>query len=306
VAAGVVVMHVAAWAGFAGMRAEVAAADDRPRAMTRYARGVAAVEAAGAGLAALLPIGPHGGLPAGVLAIVAVLYGACLIPTLAAARRARVGSTRTVRGNVAAPRDNGPAPAAPGRHRPVPALRLPVGLLAGGALVMLFASGPTLLSVALARQLHGQGSIAGAAAAFSAGCLLSSKAVDMAGRRQLPAILAWPLWGTGMLAGWILAPYHIVGLFIAQFLSGLSMTALEGDMDTRVARQAPTGTVTTALAWSGATRALGSAASVRLVPLMVTAPAIGLASGVVAATLATGGLTTWLLIQHRKPLRYEA
>src|SRR3954471_3426477 len=60
VAAGVVVMHISAWAGFAGMRAEVNAVDASPRAMTRYALCIAAVEAAGTGLGALLPAGPDG------------------------------------------------------------------------------------------------------------------------------------------------------------------------------------------------------------------------------------------------------
>jgi hypothetical protein len=64
VAAGIVVMHVAAWAGFAGMRAEVSAVDASPHSMTRYAVGIAGVEAGGTALAALLPTGP-GGYPTG-------------------------------------------------------------------------------------------------------------------------------------------------------------------------------------------------------------------------------------------------
>ncbi len=97
------------------MRAEVAAADGRSRAMTRYARGVAAVEAAGAGLTALLPIGPHGRLPGAVLAALAIAYSTCLLPTLAVARRARVQRTSRDSGRqvAVAARTCRLAPAAP-------------------------------------------------------------------------------------------------------------------------------------------------------------------------------------------------
>ena len=90
IASSVVVMHVAAWVGFAGMRAEVSAVDASPRSMTRYALCVAAVEAAGTGLAALLPIGPDG-VPTGwPLVAVFVLYAGSLLPTYRSARRARM------------------------------------------------------------------------------------------------------------------------------------------------------------------------------------------------------------------------
>jgi hypothetical protein len=178
--------------------------------------------------------------------------------------------------------------------------QLPVGTLAGGALVMLVASGPTLLSVALATELHGQAAVAGAAAAFSAGCLLSSIAVDAVGRLRLPAGFVWPLWGIGMLVGWIAAPWHVAGLFAAQFLSGMSMTALEGGMDARVAQRARAGTVTTVLAWSAATRALGSAVAVKALPWLVAAPAVGQASGaaVVVLTAAAVGCAAVLAVRQ--------
>ena len=60
--------NVVAWTGYAGMRAEVAAADPRGSAMTWYMVAVAAIEAAGTATAALLPTGPGGaglGRPAG-------------------------------------------------------------------------------------------------------------------------------------------------------------------------------------------------------------------------------------------------
>ena len=41
-----------------------------------------------------------------------------------------------------------------------------------------------------------------------------------------------------MVIGWVLAPAHVAGLLVAQFLSGLSLTAFEGVMDARVASRA--------------------------------------------------------------------
>ena len=58
VAVAVAAANVVAWTGYAGMRAEVAAADPRGAAMTWYMVAVAAIEAAGTATAALLPTGP--------------------------------------------------------------------------------------------------------------------------------------------------------------------------------------------------------------------------------------------------------
>ena len=215
VAGGVVAMYVCAFAGFAAMRAEVAAVDARPRAMTRYAMSITAVEATGAGFAALLPIDRHRAL----LVMIIIGYGVSLVPTVRCARRARVTSS-----------------AVPARRLP-----LPVGVLAGGAVIGLLAYGPTLLSVALATELHGQSSVA-----FSAGCLLSSSLVEAVGRWRLPATLAWPMWGITMLFGWIAAPWHVAGLCVAQLMSGVGLTAFEGGMDARIAAESDPGSVTTA------------------------------------------------------------
>ena len=54
IAFGVFVMNVAAWTGYAGMRAEVAECDPGARAMVRYAVGIAAIEAVAASVAALV------------------------------------------------------------------------------------------------------------------------------------------------------------------------------------------------------------------------------------------------------------
>ncbi|WP_327001473.1 hypothetical protein OHA72_41035 [Dactylosporangium sp. NBC_01737] len=301
IAAGIVLMHVAAYAGFAAMRAEVAAVDARPQTMTRYALSIAAVEAAGAGVAALLPL--HGAC----LIAVFLVYGMSLVPTILTARRARVRDAATAGPSMPAAGVDGQVTRTARREhdrartgRP----RLPWPVLAGGGVVTLLAAGPTLLSVALASELHGHKAVAGAAIAFSAGCLLSSSAVAVVDRLRLPTQVTWPLWGVGMLVGWLLAPAHLVGLFVAQFLSGLSMTAFEGGMDARIARDAAPGTVTTVLAWSASTRALGGAVAVRLLPALVAAPAIGLTSGVAAATLGAAALSA--LVRLRLPRRRAA
>jgi hypothetical protein len=338
VAAGVVAMNVVAWAGYAGMRAEVAAVDVRPAAMTRYATGVAAIEAAGAGVAGLLPIGPGDTLHDPLLLGAVAVYAASLIPQFLTARRALVPSARQARAEGSSGRHSPyrralsptmteglPSDARPpswmprhrrgwGRRRArsqhrrpelrpgLPAtlqatlhaaLPGPLGALIAGAVVMLLASGPTKLSVALSAELHGNASVVVAAAAFTAGCLLASVAVDLAPRLRLPNAVTWPLWGVGMLIGWIAAPWHLAGLVLAQFLSGLSLTAFEGAMDARVAQEARPGEVTTALAWSASIRAMGSAVAVRYLPLIVAAPAVGTLSGVAAAFLAVGGAVAW-------------
>jgi hypothetical protein len=177
---------------------------------------------------------------------------------------------------------------------------LPLRLYAAGGLVMFLGSGPTLLSVALATELHGRTAVAGAALAFSVGALVSPVAVDLVTRLRLPPVVAWPLWAAGMVAGWVLAPVHVTGLFVAQFLSGLSLTAFEGVMDARVAGRAEPGTVTTALAWSAATRALGSALAVRTVPLVVAAAAISATAGATAGVLVlSAGLAAGLTMASR-------
>jgi hypothetical protein len=324
IAAGVVVMHVAAWVGFAGMRAEVSAVDASPRSMTRYALCVAAVEAAGTGLAALLPTGADG-IPSGwPLMAVFVLYAGSLLPTYRSARRARMmpgGAERRARPgatlgygvtrpavNFAVTRTStsGGHPASGGDGRSSH-LRRRLGvsprlLVAGGA-IMLLASGPTLLAVPLTTELHGRAWVAAAAVAFSLGCLLSTLAVEFVGRTQLPTVLRWSLWGIGMLVGWIGAPLNPGSVLFAQFLAGVSQTAFEGDMDARVAEEAPPAGVTTALAYSAAIRALGGSFAVRLLPIVVTAPAIG--SAVSAEVLLLGGaaLVLWGAMSVRRLAR---
>jgi hypothetical protein len=326
IAAGVVVMHVAAWAGFAGMRAEVTAVAPGARAMTRYALCIAAVEAAGTGLGALLPVGPGGHPTGAMLVAVYVLYAGALLPTLVSARRARITPHRAAparpagtparpagtRAGGRADLTDGPAGSTAGHaratdghvrsagpRRPAVSPRL---LVAGGG-VMLLASGPTLLAVPLTTELHGRAWVAGTAVAFSLGCLLSTAAIAVAGRVRLPAVLRWSLWGMGMLAGWIAAPLHAVWVLFAQFLAGLSQTAFEGDMDARAAAEAPPDGVTTALAYSASVRALGGAVAVRALPVLVAAPAIGAAASTAVAVLGVAALALWALHHLPRPAR---
>ncbi|HJW60951.1 MAG TPA: hypothetical protein VJ931_15095, partial [Actinomycetota bacterium] len=200
VAAAVAASNVVAWTGYAGMRAEVAAADPRGAAMTWYMVAVAAIEAAGTATAALLPTGPGGLISAGLLVAVVAGYGACLLPTWLVAGGARVPR---------APRRTRPAGFGGsagfwrpwGRSRPA-GLGWPSGfwrssrrwrpapLLASGGLVMLLGSGPTLLAVGLAAELHGTRWVAGSALAFALGSLVAPLAVARLERRAVPPSVA--------------------------------------------------------------------------------------------------------------------
>jgi len=178
VAAAVAASNVVAWTGYAGMRAEVAAADPRGAAMTWYMVAVAAIEAAGTATAALLPTGPGGLVSGGLLVAVVACYGGVLVPTWLVAGGARVPRW----GN--APERSG------GRRRTSAASRN--RLLASGELVMLLGSGPTLLAVGLAAELHGTRWVAGSAMAFALGSLLAPFAVAGLERHAVPPSIAWP------------------------------------------------------------------------------------------------------------------
>jgi hypothetical protein len=246
VAVAVAASNVVAWTGYAGMRAEVAAADPRGAAMTWYMVAVAAIEAAGTATAALLPTGPTGLATGGLLVGVIACYGGVLVPTWLVAAGARVPRalpvarsaprlTHSVLSRV--PRWGSVADRAEGRRRVStgPLFGPLTGLLASGGLVMLLGSGPTLLAVGLAAQLHGTRWVAGSALAFAAGSLLAPFAVARLERHAVPPSVAWPALGVGMAAGWTFAAWHPLALLAAQLLSGMCMSALEGDMDARIA-----------------------------------------------------------------------
>lgn len=321
IAAGIAIMSIAAWTGFAAMRAEVSAVDPRPRAMTRYALAVAAVEAVGTGVGALLPVGPDGHPTGGLLIAVLVLYGGSLLPTIVSARRARVTPaakpstvTAAVGGQPAGGHVDrrvadrrGEASRADIRRvgdrraqdRAGKVVAAPASLAAGG-MIMLLASGPTLLAVPLITELHGRAWVAGAAVAFSLGCLLSSTAVEVVGRLRFPPMVRWSLWGLAMLAGWSFAAVSPVAVLAAQFLCGMALTAFEGDMDARVAERAPASGVTAALAYSAATRATGGAVAVRMLPMLVAASTVGTVVTTAGILLATAALALWATASLRR------
>jgi plastocyanin len=266
-AAVIVVTYTAGLAAYAGMRAEVSAAsppDAAAAAMTLFVVVIMAVEAAGVAAAALLPGDPPG-TAGGLLVGVVAVYGASQLPTWLVAGGATVGR---------APRR------AAGRAR----ARVAPPLLAG-ALVMLLGSGPALLAVGLAPELHGARWVAGAALAFTAGALLAPWAVALLERRRLPAAVTWPAWGAGMLLGWIVAPAHVAGLLAAQLLAGLCVAAFEGSMDAHIAARQTSGHLTGSLAASEAVRALGSAAAVAALPALVGARSVAAFSVVASAAL---------------------
>ena len=160
-------MNVMAWTGYAGMRAEVAAVSPGTSALTWYGAGVAAIEAVGAAVAALLPLVADVDSKT-VLTIVTGVYVLGLLPTVMVA-----GGSPVARSGRSAPRP------APGSRRPT--ISLP---MVAGAVLMFAASAPTLLSVGLAAELHGRSSVALAAVAFTAGSLLAPGIAALVQRRH--------------------------------------------------------------------------------------------------------------------------
>ena len=281
IAALVVVSNVVAWTGYAGMRAEIAneAGTGRTRALTWYAGGVAAIEAAGAGVAAVLPVGAAGTVTGTLLLVVVAVHALVLLPTFLVARGSRVVRSVRIRGHF-------------------PLLRC-APMFAGGFAVMLVASGPVFLAVALTAKLHGRVWVAPAAIAFTAGALIAPLAVAALERRRLPATVLWPLLGVGMIAGWALAPLHPAGLLLAQAMSGIFLTSLEGTIDARVAEAVPE-QVTAGMGWAGAVRALGSAAAVGGAPAMIAVAGLGAASALAGAVLASVALVALVVMQPRR------
>ena len=251
-------MNVTAWTGYAGMRAEVAAASPGSTALTWYGTGVASIEAVGAAAAALLPLVVDVESTTLLLAVTAV-YVLGLLPTAIVA-----GGSSILR---VAPH----SPSYRQRFRR-PSVSLPV--LAGVGL-MFAASAPTLLSVGLAAELHGRASVALVAVAFTIGSLAAPAFSWRVQRRRANGLPVWLLCAFGMVAGWALAPISIMLMFAAQAASGLFMTSLEGLLDTSTAARSGAG-VTGALARATAGRAMGSAAGAALLPSAVTT--VGLTS----------------------------
>ena len=105
---------------------------------------------------------------------------------------------------------------------------------------MTVSSGPTLLAVALAAEMHGRRSVGLAAAAFTVGSLAAPLLVSRLQARSWHQPTVWLWCAVGMVAGWVLAPLAVGFLCLAQLASGLCMTALEGLLDGHAAARAPT------------------------------------------------------------------
>ena len=159
---------------------------------------------------------------------------------------------------------------------------------------MFAASAPTLLSVGLAAELHGRASVALVAAAFTVGSLTAPLIAFHVQRRRANGPTVWLLCALGMTLGWVLAPWSVVLMMVAQMASGLCMTALEGLLDTSIAARAGAG-VTGALARSTAGRALGSAAAVALLP-----DAVGQVGLTTSVAFVAGVLGVALLVVRRR------
>lgn len=281
IAPAVALTNVVAWMGYAGMRAEVDSIDHGAGTMTSFVAVVAAVEAAGVAVGAILPVGPGPGTSDALLVVVVALYGLSLLPTFLVAADSRVF-----------PRTKAVVARAPHRRRQ----GAPLG---AGFLVMALASGPTLLSTALAMKLHGRPAVVAAALAFTLGSLLAPGVAGMVERRGLHAVVAWPFLGIGIVVGWIIAPWHVAGLVLAQILSGLSLSAFEGTMDVRVAAERGDREVTSVLAWAASARALGSTLAVGLLPLAIAASSLGALSAGLTVPLAACVVVGLLLVRGR-------
>ncbi|MBF5082151.1 hypothetical protein F1641_10550 [Quadrisphaera sp. INWT6] len=274
----VVVLNVLTWSGYAAMRAEVAAVSEGAKGLAWYAAGVGAVEAAGVAVAAVVPLLLPDHLYSSFTLVAATAYVLALGPQLLASLGARVPQ---------APKPGaGPVGwSRPRRRR----LRLPVVATAGAA-VMVLGSGPLLLAVPLAQQLHGRASVALVGTALTVGTLAGPALAGLLERRVGNRPVAWLLCGTMMVAGWALAPLSVAALCTAAALGGAASAAAEGLFDD-AARRSGGARVTQALAGATAARALGSAAATACLPLLVAASSVSaVAAGcavvlVVAATV---------------------
>src|SRR4051794_19688933 len=273
-AACVTAMNVVAWTGYAGMRAEVAAVSSGAGGLTWYGTIVAAVEALGVASGALVPLGAGGRPSTAVLAGVAILYVAALTPTLLVAGGSRV------------PRADRMSAHRPGASWQVLLRgRRPSRVTVLGAVIMMAASAPALLAVALAAELYGRGAVGLSAGAFTVGSLLAPALAGFVERTGRNHLTWWLMLATGMVLGWIMAAQAVIWLCLAQVLSGLFMTALEGLLDTRASQERPYA-VTGALARATAARALGSSVGTAVLPVFVAGAGLSATTVVLTGVLA--------------------
>ncbi len=279
----VTAVGMTAWTGYAGMRAEIAAADRRAGALAWYLGAIASIEGIGAAAAALLPLSLTALRSPGALAAILALYAGVLIPTFVVAGGSEVEraidrvSLRSMT-----------------RHSRA---------IAGGFAVMLLASGPTFLAVGLAAKLHGRTAVAYSALAFLAGSLLAPRLATLLERRRVPAPLLWPALGALVAGGWIAAPWSVGGLVVAQFVAGLALPALEGTIDASVAGRESSGRITAGLAWAAAARAIGTAGAVSVAPVLFDAGGVTLVCICMAGSCAAAAVVGGVVAARRRAQR---
>jgi hypothetical protein len=116
---------------------------------------------------------------------------------------------------------------------------------------------------------------------------------------RLPAPALWPALGVMMIVGWVAAPSQLLGLVIAQFLSGLALSTFEGTMDARVLR-GPLVLGTASLAEAAAARALGAAVAVASAPVLIESAGLPAFSLVAAGILAFAALVAAVHFAFRR------
>jgi hypothetical protein len=297
----VVVMNVFSWTGYAAMRAEVSAVQSGSVPLTRYALCIAGAEALAAATAACL-VDPTN--RTAVLLIIP-LYAAALVPQWWAAGAARV--VRHSRSGAAESNVSGTPHrplTGPVGDRSISCIHRPWGSAApwtGGGLVMLAASGPALLATVLAYQRYGRPGVVISAAALTGGALLSPRLSDRLSRLATRGVAMadpktlWPLLGVVMIAGWALAEASVAGLVLAQMMTGLAQTTFEGTMDDQCVRTGSATRITTSLSGASASRALGGAAAVAALPVILHhVPLDVVAASAVGLLLATAGASLLL------------
>jgi hypothetical protein len=172
---------------------------------------------------------------------------------------------------------------------------------------MFGASGPALLATVIAYERYGRIGVAVSAVSLTGGALISPQLSARLNRLAAtgPSVLRpsvlWPLLGATMVAGWVLAEASIAGLVLAQTMAGMAQTTFEGTMDDHCVRAGSRARITTSLSQASASRALGGAAAVAVLPVILHHASLSLVAGVAAGMLLTAA-GAGMLRQRRRPV----
>jgi hypothetical protein len=274
----VAVMNVLAWSGFAAMRSETARAEGTGsgRSLTRYAVAVAASEAVAAAAASLL-VGGRPTTP--VLIATAAVYAGTLLPQWLAARDA--------------------SQVPPGGGARMTALRDTMPISGLGAVVFLVAGGPALVATVLAYELYGTRGVIASALSFAIGSAAAPRIQAVVDRWANASVASFAL-AAVLVAGWACSGWHLIGLVVAQACAGAAQCSLEGDLDARIVARVRAGNETTALALGAASRALGGALAVGLLPTVLERVAMPLFAGLSALAMLFGAIGCAVVPAMRK------